>query len=568
MNFSLVVRDNAVGGGNSVRDDVKITTVDITPFTVEGPSTNVEWFVGSDQIVNWVVGSTNEAPVNCSTVNILLSKDGGATFPIVLVSNTPNDGSEIIVVPNSITSSARIMVEAAYNVFYNVNSTNFTISSSDPTFIATNKTGAVDVCNNSSNSASYSISIDFISGFSETVSFSTTGEPDGSTVNFSPTTINSSGTVTMTVSNLNGALVDSYLIDITASSNSITRNINATLNIVSGTFETLNLTSPSNNNTGVGLSPTFEWDAISNASSYDIEISTDPEFTSTLVSENVTTNSYSGATLNLSTRYYWRVKATNNCGDGDFSAVNSFTTQNCSICTSSGDMSWATSITRVIFNTIDNDSGKDSPYSDYTNISTNVILDKTHDLTVQVNTDGDYTVEAKAWIDWNQDCDFDDANEEYDLGSATNTSDGSTSESPLSITVPGDAVIGSTTMRVSTRYNSDPTSCMSNVDAEVEDYTINVIDDTASIDDFVFEGFNLYPNPSNGNFNVEFDTVSADFVQLQLFDITGRLIQEKRYQNITTRFSESISFGPISAGFYLLKIANGTTQTTRKLVIE
>ncbi len=568
MNFSLVVRDNAVGGGNSVRDDVKITTVDITPFTVEGPSTNVEWFVGSDQIVNWVVGSTNEAPVNCSTVNILLSKDGGATFPIVLVSNTPNDGSETIVVPNSITSSARIMVEAAYNVFYNVNSTNFTISSSDPTFIATNKTGVVDVCNNSSNSASYSISIDFISGFSETVSFSTTGEPDGSTVNFSPTTINSSGTVTMTVSNLNGAVVDSYLIDITASSNSITRNINATLNIVSGTFETLNLTSPSNNNTGVGLSPTFEWDAISNASSYDIEISTDPEFTSTLVSENVTTNSYSGATLNLSTRYYWRVKATNNCGDGDFSAVNSFTTQNCSICTSSGDMSWATSITRVIFNTIDNDSGKDSPYSDYTNISTNVILDKTHDLTVQVNTDGDYTVEAKAWIDWNQDCDFDDANEEYDLGSATNTSDGSTSESPLSITVPGDAVIGSTTMRVSTRYNSDPTSCMSNVDAEVEDYTINVIDDTASIDDFVFEGFNLYPNPSNGNFNVEFDTVSADFVQLQLFDITGRLIQEKRYQNITTRFSESISFGPISAGFYLLKIANGTTQTTRKLVIE
>ncbi len=568
MNFSLVVRDNAAGGGNSARDDVKITTVDITPFTVEGPSTNVEWSVGSNQTINWVVGSTNEAPVNCSTVNILLSKDGGATFSEVLVSNTPNDGSATIVVPNSVTSSARIMVEAADNVFYNVNATNFTISSSDPTFVASNTTSSVSVCNTSSASAAYNISLNFVNGFSETVTFSASGQPSGSLVAFNPTSINSDGDVTMTVSNLDGVTPDSYSINITASSTSITRNIEATLNVSDGVFDDLNLTSPADDGIGIGLSPTFTWDIISNATSYDIQIATDPSFSSTLVSENVNTNSYSDATLNLSTTYYWRVKATNNCGDGDFSAVSSFTTQSCSICTSSGDMSWATSTTRVIFRDIDNASGKDAPYSDYTNISTDVSVNDSYDLIVQVNTDGNYTVNTIVWIDWNQDCDFDDPNEQYDLGSATNTSDGSTSESPLSITVPGDAVIGSTTMRVSTRYSLDPTSCMNNVDGEVEDYTINVIDDTVSIDDFVFEGFNLYPNPSNGSFNVEFDTVSSDFVQLQLFDITGRLIQQKMYQNITKRFSKSISFDNTSAGLYLLKITNGTNQTTRKLVIE
>ena len=128
MNFSLVVRDNATGGGNSARDDMKVTTVDITPFTVDGPSTNVEWLVGSNQTINWVVGATDQAPVNTQNVTILLSTDGGVTFPIIVAANTPNDGSEAFVVPNNTTSSARIMIVAVDNIFYNVNSTNFTIS--------------------------------------------------------------------------------------------------------------------------------------------------------------------------------------------------------------------------------------------------------------------------------------------------------------------------------------------------------------------------------------------------------------------------------------------------------
>tara|TARA_B100000787_G_C16199245_1_gene303612 strand:+ start:4880 stop:8137 length:3258 start_codon:yes stop_codon:yes gene_type:complete len=568
LNFSLVVRDNAVGGGNSARDDVKVTTVDITPFTVEGPSTSTEWLVGSTQTITWVVGSTNVAPVNSTNVNILLSTDGGTTFSITLVSNTSNDGTESVVIPNNITSTARIMVEAADNIFYNVNSTNFTISSSTPTFIATNTTGTVALCNTGTTDATYDISLDFINGFSEMVSFSSTGEPAGSSVNFSPTSINSNGTVTMTVSNLNGVTVDSYPIDITASSNSITRTIEATLNIVSGTFETLNLTSPSNNSTGVGLSPSFLWDEITNASSYDIEISTDSGFSSTLVSENVTTNSYSGISLNQSTSYYWRVKAKNSCGDGNFSTPSSFTTQTCAVCASVANTSYETSTTRVIFNTIDNASGKPSGYSDYTSISTSVTGDEIQDLTVQVNTDGSWTINTIVWIDWNQDCDFDDDGEEYVLGTAYDVTDGITTLSPLSITIPIQATIGSTIMRVSTKYFTDPTSCENSADAEVEDYTVEVLDATASIDDYVFEGFNLYPNPSNGSFNLQFDTISYEKVELQLFDVTGRLVRKISYQNETTRFSKNISFKNISKGIYLLKINNGSKQTTRKLLIE
>ena len=84
--------------------------------------------------------------------------------------------------------------------------------------------------------------MDFINDFSETVSFSAAGEPSGSSVTFSPSTINSEGNVTMTLSNLNGAAVNTYQIDITASSNSITRNLGATLDIIGDTFASLNLT--------------------------------------------------------------------------------------------------------------------------------------------------------------------------------------------------------------------------------------------------------------------------------------------------------------------------------------
>jgi hypothetical protein len=227
----------------------------------------------------------------------------------------------------------------------------------------------------------------------------------------------------------------------------------------------------------------------------------------------------------------------------------------------------------VQFNTINNVSAKPSGYSDYTTINTAVKLNESYGLTVNVNTDGPYRVQAKVWIDWNQNCSFDDAGEEYDLGSAADTANGSTDQSILSITIPSGASLGNTVMRVSSRYSDPdpityPTSCMQDFDGEVEDYTIIVEDVTASIDDIAFEGFNLFPNPTKGAFTLALKVINTDKVSVQLYDIRGRLIDEKNYYNTFTNFSEDIFFEKASSGLYLLKVTNGNKQTARKLMIK
>jgi len=573
LDFALTVRDRSEtnGTGQFPQSDFDFMTVTVDgnsgPFAVISQTANETWNVGESQTVTWDVAGTASGIVNTPTVNIYLSTDGGLTFPFLAANNVANDGSHTFSVPptNGDSNQLRIMVEGNDNIFYAVNSTNLSLQQSE--FVITIEEPSVAVC--SPNDVIYNFTYNTFQGFTGTTSFSTLGLPSGLNATFSSNTASTDGEdIELVISNIGSINEGTYDFQIIGTSGAIVKNADANFSVFSTLSEIPNLTTPSDSGGGVGLSPTFSWDVISNASSYDIEIASDSEFSSIVASENSTTNSYTGATLNQSTTYYWRVKAKNTCGDGDFSPTSSFTTQNCTVCISTGNSDWETSTTRVVFNTIDNSSGKSGGYSDYTDISTSVKADEVHELTIQVNTDGNYTLNTLVWIDWNQDCDFDDENEEYDLGTALDVEDETTTLSPLSVTIPSDALLGSTTMRVSTKYLTDPTSCMTDEDAEVEDYTIEVIDATASLDNDTFEGFNLYPNPSNGNFNLQFNAESTESVEIQLYDLTGRLVKELQFSNISLRFSESISFQNTAKGFYVLKIKNGAKQTSRKLVIE
>jgi M6 family metalloprotease-like protein len=147
--------------------------------------------------------------------------------------------------------------------------------------------------------------------------------------------------------------------------------------------------------------------------------------------------------------------------------TGTITTTGCTPCTPTTSDTWAFSITNVSLGTLNNSSGN-SVYTSFKDTYTPVSIGSYYNLSVSIEPSG-YLTYAKAWIDWNKDCDF-QAGEEYDLGSLS-----ATGTLAKQIYIPIGVSIGYCTMRVRIQYNAVPTACGSNRYSETEDYLLKVI---------------------------------------------------------------------------------------------
>tara|TARA_R110002051_G_scaffold70772_1_gene127445 strand:- start:3280 stop:7044 length:3765 start_codon:yes stop_codon:yes gene_type:complete len=324
LNFSLTVRDNALNGGQSISDELKISVINNAgPFVVTSQSSEKSFEAGSVQNITWDVANTDAAPINAETVSIYLSTDGGLTFSTVLVENTPNDGSQSLVIPNIETDSGRIMIKADTNVFFAVNSSNFIITPSD---IVLNFNQVVfDVCkpNDITIPFTYETSI----GFSEESTFSAVDLPIGLTANFLPLTANTTNTdVTVDFGGISNLAVGTYPIKIVASSATVSKEVTLQLRVYDTNFELVELTAPNNGMENVSKDVLLQWvNAIGNTF-YDIEIATDTSFTTIIETATVSTDFYAPSLLENNSQYFWRVKPKNDCGEGVFGTAFSFST--------------------------------------------------------------------------------------------------------------------------------------------------------------------------------------------------------------------------------------------------
>jgi len=126
MKFRVTARDNQQTGGATVAADTQITiTTNAGPFVVTGPAATA--MLSGEQSITWNVAGTTNAPINAASVNIILSTNGGRSFPIVLASNAPNSGACTVLFPLVTTSAARIKVQAADNIFFAISPANFSI---------------------------------------------------------------------------------------------------------------------------------------------------------------------------------------------------------------------------------------------------------------------------------------------------------------------------------------------------------------------------------------------------------------------------------------------------------
>ena len=324
--FRLTVRDNFAGAG-CTDDDEMIVTVDGSsgPFLVTTPnSPAVSWTAGTMETVTWDVAGTNGGAVNTPNVDILLSLDGGYTYPVILATAVPNDGSEMVLVPNMPTDSARVQVRGSGNIFYDISDANFSITGgNDNDFTVSIANPQIEACQGLPTGTVVNIGI--VGAYSGNVSLSANGLPASLSVSFTPNPVAAPGISEMVIDNTASVSPGSYPFEVSGTDGTNTHIANATLIVLPGAPAQVALIAPANGATNVPPSPTLSWSAAPNAGMYYIELATDSLFTNVVESANVSDTTYNAGPLTPDSTYYWHVAAQNSCGVSDFQAAFSFT---------------------------------------------------------------------------------------------------------------------------------------------------------------------------------------------------------------------------------------------------
>ena len=223
------------------------------------------------------------------------------------------------------------------------------------------------------------------------------------------------------------------------------------------------------------------WSSIFAAESYNIRIKETAGATWDMT--NLTMTNYAFTNLTECTEYEVQIQTI--CTSGiltDFSESVVFATTGCGSCidqtycsieSDNSNFEW---IDAIMVNTLTNTSGGsgNDGYSDFTGgMSTDVETFNAYDITLTPGFDGqDYGEYWAIYIDYNQDGEFDQTTElAFDAGATTPEIVTGT------ITIPSDAVLGLTRMRIIMRFGGDnaPEPCDNFTYGETEDYCINIL---------------------------------------------------------------------------------------------
>jgi VCBS repeat-containing protein len=201
--------------------------------------------------------------------------------------------------------------------------------SQTPTFFVDASPATVEACG--ADGASWDVDVGAVNGYSGAVSLSTTGLPGFALPVFAPPSGQADPGFVSTLSVATaGGSSGSYPFTVDGSDGITTRTDAVTLLYSSVDPDAPTLAAPIDDATAIGLLPTLSWAAASEAVSYTVEVATDSGFgAGTIVaSAEVTGTSYTLTTpLAYETEFFWRVRASNYCGDGDSSEIRSFTTR-------------------------------------------------------------------------------------------------------------------------------------------------------------------------------------------------------------------------------------------------
>ena len=371
------------------------------------------------------------------------------------------------------------------------------------------------------------------------------------------------GTVTSTSANITGLTAStSYTFSVRAKDaagnvSAESNSVNVTTAAIAGDTQApsapTNLTASGTTQT----TTTLTW----NASTDNVGVTGYDVYQGTTVLGTVTSTSANITGLTASTSYTFSVKAKDAAGNisSTSNSVSVTTLSNgVTYCASQGNSTADEKIGKVVFKTINNASTGTAGYENFTNLSTSVARGSSNKITITPSwTSTKYKEGYAVFIDYNQDGDFNDTGEKVWTKAASTTS-------PVSgtIKIPTTALLGSTRMRVSMKYNAIPTACESFSYGQVEDYTITITatgridEDYTNVNDDLT--LSLYPNPVKGD--VLYLSTETEFNNYKIFNLMGQLLSQGNIEN------KSVYVANLATGTYLLEVASDENVVVKKFI--
>jgi len=513
MKFRLVARDNKAMAGATGKAEMTVTvSAAAGPFLVTTFNVLDTTYVGATETITWNVANTNISPVNCSLVRILLSTDGGQTFPTILKDSTENDGNESVVIPNNVANNCRIKIESIGNIFFDLNNVNFKI------FAPTVADFTTSVVNNSpsgvcvNDTALFSISFNPILGFNNLITVSATNVPSGATVSYNKTAVLPGETIVAKVATT-GLTAGSKNITFVGTSNAVSRSTPSTFTVVTAITATPAFTAPANNQINLNPNVPFTWATVTNATSYFVVIATDSDFNAVVLDTLIVGNGSTSFVPNgipFGTKLYARLNALNNCGNGPVSKFITFTTASLpnaptnliklSQTATSVTLKWTDNATNETGFRVERSIGNDSTF---TEISSN-------------------------------------------LGSNT------------TIFVSPNLVAGTTYFYRVRALNSIGFSDYSN-QLEIL-FSVGINQSTS------FSNVSIYPNPSSDVFNIELQDEYLGETNVSVVDELGRVVFEQSINKDKELMNCKFDLSNYSNGIYFVKIQSDKKTTTKRIV--
>jgi hypothetical protein len=242
-------------------------------------------------------------------------------------------------------------------------------------------------------------------------------------------------------------------------------------------------------------------------------------------------------------------------------------------CDSKSNMPWELYISNVNLGTIQNNSGKFKEiatlgYSNYANLSTSLVKGQNYPLSITPGLSwiGNLpNVYCNVWIDFNKNNVFETNESVLEKGN----------QNPFTqtFTVPSDAVLGSTRMRVSLKLGGSPTACDAFEKGEVEDYTIQITDvaqpplTSGKAIKKTDGGIEIYPNPTGDKAIIDLTNFVDKQVTLAISDLAGKVLLTQNIGNVNVT-AYSLPIQTLKNGVYLVTVqAVGERAVTSSLQI-